>query len=105
MPLDNPSDYLFLLKAMTSSQAKRMWRDAIKEHWHCQCAYCGSQDDLTLDHVKPKMRGGRDTARNVVAACRRCNQAKGSNHWLSWYTTTDNFDIHRCNSILDWVAA
>jgi 5-methylcytosine-specific restriction endonuclease McrA len=105
MPLKAPSDYLYNLHAMTSSQARRMWREAIKEHWQCQCAYCGSTENLTLDHVKPKVQGGRDVSHNVVAACRKCNQEKGSRHWLSWYTTTDNFDIKRCNSILDWVAA
>jgi predicted restriction endonuclease len=105
MLLDAPSDYLFALKAMTSSQARRLWREAVKQHWSNQCAYCGQSEDLTLDHVRPKTRGGQDRAHNVVAACRQCNQSKGSAHWLSWYTTTDNFDIHRCNSILEWVAA
>jgi 5-methylcytosine-specific restriction endonuclease McrA len=42
------------------------------------CQYCGVQTrDLTLDHVLPKTLGGETIWTNVVAACRRCNGAKG----------------------------
>jgi hypothetical protein len=33
---------------------------------------------LSRDHVTPFSRGGKDTWRNVVSACRRCNNAKAS---------------------------
>lgn len=45
------------------------------------CMYCGEKTperELTRDHVVPRSRGGADTWTNVVAACRRCNQRKGS---------------------------
>ncbi|MFZ5722500.1 MAG: HNH endonuclease [Pseudomonadota bacterium] len=45
------------------------------------CLYCGKQlfdRDLTRDHIQPRSRGGRDHWLNVVTACRRCNQHKGS---------------------------
>ena len=42
------------------------------------CQYCGSRNDLTLDHVTPRSRGGRHAWENVVVACRECNQRKGS---------------------------
>jgi len=42
------------------------------------CQYCGAQTrDLTLDHVLPKTLGGETVWINVVAACKRCNAAKG----------------------------
>ncbi len=41
------------------------------------CQYCGSQKDLTIDHVLPRSRGGEHSWTNVVAACRPCNQRKG----------------------------
>lgn len=41
------------------------------------CQYCGERGD-TLDHVVPRSRGGRHTWTNVVLACRRCNNRKGS---------------------------
>lgn len=42
------------------------------------CQYCGSSEDLTLDHVIPRSRGGRHGWDNVVTACRACNQRKGN---------------------------
>lgn len=45
------------------------------------CMYCGSAfgvGRLTRDHVVPLSRGGEDSWTNVVAACKACNQKKGS---------------------------
>lgn len=42
------------------------------------CQYCGlKSSSLTIDHVVPKSRGGRDTWENLVAACHACNTRKG----------------------------
>jgi 5-methylcytosine-specific restriction endonuclease McrA len=46
-----------------------------------RCQYCGREgtaDSLTIDHVVPFSRGGRDLWTNVVTACRRCNNMKGN---------------------------
>lgn len=44
-----------------------------------RCQYCGARaPDLTIDHVIPKSRGGGDEWENLVAACIRCNNRKGS---------------------------
>lgn len=40
------------------------------------CAYCGARAD-TVDHVRPRSRGGLHAWTNVVAACARCNHRKG----------------------------
>ena len=45
------------------------------------CQYCGrrfSKLDLTIDHVVPRSRGGRDTWENLVLACVKCNVRKGN---------------------------
>lgn len=45
------------------------------------CQYCGqrfSARNLTFDHVVPRVRGGRTTWNNVVAACGGCNTRKGA---------------------------
>lgn len=42
------------------------------------CQYCGSQGNMTFDHVMPRARGGRTTWQNVVASCSPCNLRKGS---------------------------
>lgn len=41
------------------------------------CHYCGSGDNLCLDHRIPHSKGGSDDPENLVAACRSCNSAKG----------------------------
>ncbi len=44
-----------------------------------RCQYCGrSSVPLTLDHILPKQRGGKDTWGNLVAACHPCNVRKGN---------------------------
>ena len=43
-----------------------------------RCQYCGSRDKLTIDHVLPRSRGGRDSWENLVAACVPCNNRKGN---------------------------
>jgi 5-methylcytosine-specific restriction endonuclease McrA len=43
-----------------------------------ECLYCGKRvRELTLDHVVPRHRGGRDTWDNLASACRPCNHRKG----------------------------
>ena len=44
-----------------------------------RCQYCGTTaPPLTVDHVLPRALGGRDSWENLVAACVRCNNRKGS---------------------------
>jgi 5-methylcytosine-specific restriction endonuclease McrA len=45
-----------------------------------RCQYCGKKfatDALSLDHVVPRVRGGKGTWNNIVCACLRCNVRKG----------------------------
>lgn len=43
------------------------------------CQYCGKKtSDLTIDHVIPRSRGGKNTWENVAAACSKCNNKKAN---------------------------
>jgi len=45
------------------------------------CCYCGARkrpELLTRDHIVPISRGGQDHWKNVVTACKPCNQRKGA---------------------------
>ncbi len=44
------------------------------------CQYCGSDKDLTLDHLIPRSKGGKSSWNNLVTACKRCNARKGDNN-------------------------
>ena len=55
-------------------------RERVLRRDRYRCAYCAAvfaPEDLTLDHVEPRMRGGDDSEGNLVAACRICNELKG----------------------------
>ena len=45
-----------------------------------RCAYCGEvlpAEELTVDHVQARVRGGDRSAGNLVTACKACNTLKG----------------------------
>ncbi len=46
-----------------------------RDNWTCQ--YCGSRQQLTVDHVIPRSKGGSSDWTNIVAACAPCNRRKG----------------------------
>lgn len=61
---------------MASPSRKRMILDLHER----RCVYCGEQfedEDLTIDHVQPRMKGGDHSRGNLVACCRACNVEKG----------------------------
>ena len=41
-----------------------------------KCVYCGSDKNITMDHVMPLVRGGEHSIKNVVPACKPCNSKK-----------------------------
>ena len=41
------------------------------------CQYCGSEENLTFDHVTPRRLGGKTTWENIASACAPCNMKKG----------------------------
>lgn len=45
-----------------------------------RCQYCGKRfptAELSLDHVIPRMQGGKTTWENIVCCCLKCNVKKG----------------------------
>lgn len=56
-------------------------RDSIFERDEHTCQYCGRKfpdSELTIDHVIPRERGGRNTWENLVTSCRACNSLKAN---------------------------
>ncbi|MBD3225164.1 MAG: HNH endonuclease [Caldithrix sp.] len=52
------------------------------------CQYCGKNSrPMTIDHIKPKCYGGKDTWENLVCACVPCNTKKGNR-------TPEQADMH-----------
>jgi len=50
-----------------------------------RCAYCGKilrDNELTIDHIVPKSKGGKWTWENLVTCCRDCNTRKKEQIWV-----------------------
>ncbi len=58
-------------KGVVLSRENVFKRDGFK------CQYCGTEKELTLDHLIPKAKGGKTSWNNLVTACKSCNSKKG----------------------------
>lgn len=61
-------------------------RERILRRDNYECVYCGARppvEELTLDHVEPRVKGGDQSDGNLVTACRNCNMLKaGQPAWV-----------------------
>jgi 5-methylcytosine-specific restriction endonuclease McrA len=94
---------LYNLQATSSGEARRLWRKSIKEKWNNQCAYCGSNEELTIDHIIPQSKGGIDFLSNVVCCCRKCNADKAHSDWKVWFKNKEFFTTEKLSAIIDWM--
>ncbi len=66
-------DYRNSPKTIDLTRRNLMRRDGMR------CQYCGKSNvQLTLDHILPRSRGGREEWENLVVACVACNNKKGN---------------------------
>ena len=71
------------LKMELLSNKRRRWATARAKQQEGLCYWCAKPflalagRELTADHLIPLSRGGEDHFENIVAAHRRCNEAKG----------------------------
>jgi 5-methylcytosine-specific restriction endonuclease McrA len=70
--------YINVRRRREASSMKRM-RIYTRDKYRCQ--YCGekkSVNQLTLDHILPRSRGGDNSPVNIVTACVECNNRKSN---------------------------
>jgi len=66
-----------LIDTISNSELRLVYKWLMKNGFvHCQL--CGTADDLTFDHIIPKIRGGGNSFDNLCIMCGPCNVAKGS---------------------------
>ena len=98
------SDLQFGLECLQKGNAKRQFRQAIKYSFGGLCAYCRCRRASTLDHIKPRSKGGSNLRSNLVPACLECNHSKGSESWLPWYQRQEFFNEVVQELIEEWIA-
>ena len=87
----------------------------IKHRDNFMCQYCGtsggSKNVLTIDHIIPKSRGGKDEWQNLVCACVDCNNTKDNRTPEEWGVplmkrpTSPNirFSSRTLNKVPEWM--
>ena len=98
------SDLMFDLSCLSKQVAKRRFRKSIKYGWGGLCAYCRCNRATTLDHLKPKSRGGSSLRSNLIPACQSCNHSKGSQHWLVWFQQQQFYNEVAKELIEEWIS-
>lgn len=56
----------------------RKLQRAVLERDGFACLYCGSRDELQIDHILAVRHGGRDVLNNLQTLCKTHNQEKGT---------------------------
>ena len=52
--------------------------DALIERDGYYCRECNSTENITIDHIVPVVRGGKNLMSNLQLLCRSCNSRKGA---------------------------
>ncbi len=70
---------------------RRNWRPSqtvlhasVTQQFQGKCAYCGTREATTIDHLIPRVRGGFTVQGNLVPACHYCNSSKGATDVREW---------------------
>ena len=100
-PLGSPA-----MACPLTSRKRRYIRKLLADQFGWRCAYCqrplreGAEDPNdrpTIDHGKPRSKGGRNFLRNLVLACPQCNVRKGDLDLADW--------LPRCGLPSDWLTS
>jgi hypothetical protein len=94
-------DYGFTMSIFKKLQlGKVKWSSSIREYIRDLerdkvCIYCSNPNELSIDHLIPKSRGGPDMADNAILACRSYNSSKGDKGVYEWYGINRRNEIPR----------
>lgn len=69
------------------------------EAFNYACAYCGTEHNITTDHIVAVSKGGWNYAFNLAPACNSCNSSKGASDVVEWYSKQPFYDETRLRNI------
>lgn len=67
--------YVYLEHSLTVTDGSRATLPAVLRRDNYRCGYCAGWA-RTVDHIRPRSRGGPNTWDNLIAACGPCNSTK-----------------------------
>ena len=59
-------------------------RDDNTHCWYCNCEV-NSPQELTIDHLFPRSKGGTNETDNIFLVCKKCNSSKGNKDVIAWF--------------------
>lgn len=77
----------------TMSGTNREWQR--EQELPNECVFCGVSENLQVDHLIPRSRGGSDSADNIVWSCNFCNASRGDKGVFQWLGLKDKDKLHR----------
>lgn len=63
-------------RALRTQAYKRLRKQVIARDG--MCVYCGSTEELQVDHIIARKNGGGHSIENLQTLCKRCNQRKSA---------------------------
>jgi len=89
-------------KGLISSYSRKEWQEC-KQFFNHACAYCGSKDSLTQDHVISISKNGPYAADNIVPSCGSCNSRKNNKDMETWYRMQKFYSEERETAIRKYI--
>ena len=74
-----------------------------KNYFNNKCAYCGSDDKLTKEHIIPFKKNGEFKMENIIPACTSCNCSKQEKDLEEWYKNISFYDEYKLRKIYDYI--
>lgn len=66
------------IKRLEADRVNRRNREKLIEEFGGKCSKCGSNIDLTIDHILPVSKDGSNDRSNLQVLCKTCNSKKGN---------------------------
>lgn len=86
---------------LTGSFTAEQWQKCCN-YFNQECAYCGSFEKLTVEHIIPVSKFGANKIYNIIPACPSCNYSKNDKDILDWYPKQPFYTEARLLKIHSW---
>lgn len=83
-------------KRLTSAAKEKIF---IRDKYECQ--YCGSKEELEIDHIIPLSKGGNNDDSNLITACHKCNNLKSDKTLKEFVSSGHCKNLDRVSKILE----